>query len=274
MKELHLFDSPLWYPLKPFGITAPWSAVNSDTVIYTWVSLLVIFILSCIARVLLLHPHNLGGFSVRTLIKGFVDLIDQSIPGKGIRYAPFIISLFFFILICNIIILIPFMEEPTKDLNTTLACALVSFLFIQKELARAHGLKHYLQDYFKMPLSLKSSIRNPLMALPLLLIKIVLNTIIALALFPIELLSKLASVMSLSFRLFGNIFAGSLIGQLVNSMVSGSVVYQTIAVLTGINLIIMGFFGIFEGLVQALVFAVLTVTYLALGLGANEEAHV
>ena len=275
MNELHLFNSPLWYPLRALGLTASWAAVNSDTIIYTWVSLVVILILSCGARLLLINPNSIGGFSVRTIIKGFVELIEQSIPGKGMYYAPFIIALFTFILICNIIIVLPFMEEPTKDLNTTLACALIAFLYIQKELIKAHGLMEYVQEYFKTPLSLTSPFKNPILAFPIIAIKIVINTVAALALFPIELLSKLATVMSLSFRLFGNILAGSLIGSLLHSAVSGSVIYQTLAIFTGINLIIMGFFGLFEGLVQALVFAVLTVTYLALGLTAKEDtSHV
>ena len=74
------------------------------------------------------------------------------------------------------------MEEPTQNLNTTLALAMTSFFYVQYNGIRAHGIKGYLKEYTE----------------PFIIMA------------PLHIISKLASIVSMSFRLFGNIYGGAI----------------------------------------------------------------
>ena len=82
---------------------------------------------------------------------------------------------------------------------------------------------------------------------------------------PLNIIGKLSAIVSISFRLFGNIFGGAIITKLYFSMISGSILLESIGLLSGINFLIIAFFTLFEGLLQAFVFAMLTLTYLSVG---------
>ena len=114
----------LWYPLAPVGITKFLSAVVSADnysnlgcpcgADRTYSSCPLFFG----------QKDSLGAYAVKSLIKSFMTLIEQSAGTFVYRYYAFITSLFIFIITCNWVALIPYVEEPTKDLNTTLALAL------------------------------------------------------------------------------------------------------------------------------------------------------
>ncbi len=122
----------LWYPLAPFGITSSSSAVVSETIIATWVALAVLIVLILLARFFLRQKDSLGAYAVKSFIKSFMTLIEQSSGTFVYRYFAFITSLFLFIITCNWVALIPYVEEPTKDLNTTLALGIVAFHLYSK----------------------------------------------------------------------------------------------------------------------------------------------
>ena len=82
--------------------------------------------------------------------------------------------------------------------------------------------------------------------------------------FPLHVIGVISSILSISFRLYGNIFGGLIISSLYASLLSGSTLLQTIGVLSGANLSMLLVFGIFEGLIQAFVFTMLTLTYLSM----------
>ena len=135
------------------------------------------------------------------------------------------------------------MDEPTKDLNTTLALGIISFLYIQIYTVKAHGFKEYLKEYLT----------------PFFLM------------LPLNIIGKLATIVSISFRLFGNIFGGSIISHIYLHAIQGSLLLETLGLTLGINLAILIFFGLFEGFLQAFVFAMLSLTYLSIAL--QGEAH-
>ncbi len=246
----------LWYPFAAFGFNKPWMAVNIDTLINTWIALAALLILIVIGRILLRNKTSVGAFIVKSLIKQFSELIEQSIGTFVHRYYTFIASLFLFIITCNWIALIPGIDEPTKDLNTTLALGIVAFFYIQKEVIQVHGFISFLQDYF----------RPTRIFLPL-------DLIVGLLIFPFKLLGEIASVISLSFRLFGNIFGGAMIMAIFHSSISNSLIGNTIGTFLGINLILTGFFIIFEGLLQAFVFSILTLTNIGMATAVEQEEH-
>jgi F-type H+-transporting ATPase subunit a len=87
---------------------------------------------------------------------------------------------------------------------------------------------------------------------------------------PLNIVGKFASIISMAFRLFGNIFGGSTIATIYFSILHGSTFLQTLGLFTGVNLIVLLFFGLFEGAIQAFVFAMLTITYLSIAISSEQ----
>lgn len=226
-----------------FGHSSPFLMINLDTLIRTWVVLIILCILVFLARKSLKKPDTVHGYITESYVRTIRDTVTQSLEHYKYRHCAFLGSIFTYILLCNIAVILPFMEEPTNDLNTTLALALISFVYVQKEGIRAHGLGGYLKELCK-----------PIFVF-----------------FPLEVLGKLATIISLSFRLFGNIFGGSVIAGMWHHAIAGSFWAQSAGLLFGINLIIMLFFGLFEGLIQAFVFSILSLTYLSMTIASHEE---
>jgi F-type H+-transporting ATPase subunit a len=272
MDGIDIFDKHQWQPLSIFGFTHPFFSVDADTMIYTWVALGIILIFALIGRLCLRYPHRLAGHIVKKYIRSFMIMIEESFHHFEYRYFAFITVLFTFLVVCNCIIVIPTMEEPTGNLNTTISLSIISFLYTQKESIRVHGLLAYLNEYFKTPLQVFGR-NKPVTLLFILdtLVRVILNIIIGALLLPIELLGKLASILSLSFRLFGNIFGGSVISGFWMQIKSKSILLQILGIITGLNLILILFFGLFEGLIQAFVFSILSLTYLSMAVRTHSE---
>ncbi len=130
------------------------------------------------------------------------------------------------------------MEEPTKDINTTLALGLISFFYIQTVAIYKQGILAYIKEYF-----------SPFVFM-----------------FPLNIVGKLASIVSISFRLFGNIFGGSIIPKIYFGLIQGSLIGETIGLVLGLNFSLVLFFTLFEGSLQAFVFTMLTLTYLSIAI--------
>lgn len=145
-----------------------------------------------------------------------------------------------FIFLCNSVPLVPWIEEPTQDLNTTLSLGIISFLYIQFYSIKTNGLWNYTKEYFS----------------PFFLM------------LPLNVIGKIASIVSLSFRLFGNIFGGVIIAKIFTSAIDGQWLYEILGIPLGI--VITLFFGLFEGALQAFVFTMLTITYLATALQSKQ----
>jgi F-type H+-transporting ATPase subunit a len=182
-------------------------------------------------------------YIVISFIRSFANLVESSLGYFSFNHFVFVTSLFVFIFMCNVISIIPWVEEPTKDINTTLACALISFIYIQYFAIATHGLKEYLKEF-----------ASPFFAM-----------------IPLHLIGKLATIVSLSFRLFGNIFGGAAISHIFSNVTRGVIISELLAI--PINIIIVLFFILFEGFLQAFVFTMLTVTYLGLAVQPSHEEH-
>lgn len=282
--EDSLFHSHTIQPLAFLGIEHQWLELNTEVIIDTWIALSIIGCIVIGCRFFLRRSDTLIGSLVITIFTSFKTLIEQSVSPWKERYYFFVTSLFIFIFICNALVLIPGLEEPTKDLNTTFALALISFLYVQKEMFCAHGFIGYLKEYFKTPCSVIPE-HVTLAAIPFMLLRIIANILTALFTFPLEVLGKLANVLSLSLRLFGNIFGSSIMitmfrqaasGERVVGLLSSIAHYSIFAsicaaplliiMITTISLILSFGFGILESLIQAFVFSVLTLTYINLAI--------
>lgn len=243
MSGIDILEHHFWQPFAHYGLTGPLFTFNATTLTHTWICMGIIACAAIAARFALNRPDSLAGFISRLYIKSFIDMVHQTFDKKIYRYYAFVASLFTFILVCNCSVIIG-LHEPTTDVNTTFALGIISFLYAQKEAILAHGIwgyiKHYFEPFFFM--------------------------------MPLEVLSKITSIISLSFRLFGNIFGGSLILNLWAHAKSGSFVAHLLGFIFGINLITILFFGLFEGFIQAFVFSILSLTAISMGLAHEEHA--
>jgi F-type H+-transporting ATPase subunit a len=202
---------------------------------YAWLAMAILIGLSLAARFSLKKTAPTGVQNLlETVVGGLENFIVDIMGPEGRHYLSLIGTLFLFILVCNLEGLIPGFDSPTANINTTLALALVTFAATHYIGIKRHGfayVKHFM---------------GPMWALaPLML--------------PIELISHLARVMSLTFRLFGNMVAKHKL-LLVLALLAP---YIAPVPILGLGLLV--------SFVQALVFALLTMLYLS---GSVEEAHL
>ena len=141
-------------------------------------------------------------------------------------YAPLVASLFFFLLISNWIGVIPHFEEPTKDLNTPLSMGIMGFAIAHYAGIKKKGFKGYAKEYLE-PIFLW---------------------------LPLNIVDELSKVVSISFRLFGNIMGGSIIILVISHLIFSLVLPP----------FLYAFFSIFVGTIQAFVFTMLTLVYISL----------
>jgi F-type H+-transporting ATPase subunit a len=167
-------------------------------------------------------------------VEGFVQGQSNEIIGHHSEgYTSFLAALFFFILVCNLIGVIPGFESPTAVPVVPLGCALCAFVYYQTQ-----GFKHAGVAYLK-------HFAGPMPALAPLMI-------------PIELISHLARVLSLTIRLFANMFAGDMVTLVFFSLVP-----------LGVPILFLGL-HIGVSLLQTYIFVLLTTVYLQ---GAVAEEH-
>ncbi|MGO9127949.1 MAG: F0F1 ATP synthase subunit A [Terriglobales bacterium] len=175
---------------------------------------------------------------------GFVEGQSQEIIGHHSEgFTPFLMALGFFILCCNLIGLIPGFESPTATSVVPLGCAVCAFVYYNFQGIRRKGLRHY-AAHFLGP-------SDPTMSL---FIRIPL----AVLMLPIELVSHLARMLSLTIRLWANMFAGDLVTMAFFSMIS---IGLPVAFL-GLHLAV--------SFLQTYIFLLLTTVYVA---GAVAEEH-
>lgn len=237
MEGVNLLHAQYWKPLARYGFTHPFFNLNADTIVYTWIALAILIIFLLPVNLIISSRNNTMRFALVSSLESFAQFTTQTLGIFSFEHFSFIASLFIFIAICNCLSVIPWLEEPTADLNTTLALGTLSFLYVQWHAIHAQGITHYLKEYFQ----------------PFFIM------------FPLHVVGKLATIISISFRLFGNIFGGATISHLYFALIKSSVVYEIIGLLS-INMLVTFFFGLFEGLLQAFIFSMLTLTYLSIAL--------
>lgn len=203
-------------------------------VTYTWLLIAVLVILGALAaRSVKMVPEGGQNF-FELVITGMEDFMVGVTGEEGRFMFPLIASLGFFILCSNYLGNIPGFYSPTASLNTTLACALIVVVMTHVLGVKFHGVKY-----------IKHFLGPVLWLTPLIM--------------PIEIVGHLARVLSLSIRLFGNIYGEEL-------------VLSILFFLAGLYLapVPMMVLGLFTGFIQAFIFCLLSMMYFA---GAIEHAH-
>ena len=172
---------------------------------------------------------------VEAIVEYIGGLTAESLQGRNIALGPLAITLFLFLLICNWIGLIPGFKSPTNDWNTTLALALQTFVLLLFFSIQKRGLGGFLKHLFLVP-----------------------------PYFPLTVIDELAKPITLSFRLYFNIFVGELLLSLIVTLMPAWLSWLPGTAWTG--------FSLFIGAVQAFIFTVLTISYIAIATEV-EAAH-
>jgi len=168
------------------------------------------------------------------LYRAFRSLVDDVIGTEGRKFIPALGTVGLFIASCNLIGLLPEMASPTANLNVTVGCAVFIFFYYHYQGVRKHGFFKYLGTF-----------AGPVWWMAPLFI-------------PIEVISHFSRPLSLSMRLFGNIFGEDLVIIIIASIV------PFVAPLPMMGL------AVFTSLLQAFIFVMLSAIYLS---GAMESEH-
>ena len=161
-------------------------------------------------------------------LHGFIEGQSQEIIGHhSEKFTPFLVTLGLFILVCNLIGMVPAFESPTANPSVPLGCAICAFLYYNYQGMKKQGVLSYLK-HFAGPMPLMA----PLMS-------------------PIELISHVGRLLSLTVRLYANMFAG----EQVTLVFMGLVPLFVPAAFMGLH--------VFVAFLQALVFALLTMIYVS-----------
>jgi F-type H+-transporting ATPase subunit a len=202
----------------------------SATVVTTWALLLLLFLVSWVStRRLTLDPAR-WQVALEGILGAIQNAIDAVMPEYSAEILPFIASLWIFLVIANLIGVIPGLHSPTADLSTTAALATLVFLSVHWYGIRIHGIKAYLRHYIEP---------NPI-------------------LLPFHIVGEISRTVALAVRLFGNIFSLEMAALLV-LLVAGFLVPVPVLLL-----------HIVEALVQAYIFGTLALIYIAGGVQSLE----
>ncbi len=218
--------------LRPFGFTfKPGQDVIPDFIVMSLLILIAVSVLCLIirSRLSVENPGKLQ-LALEEALSFLNGMLDDYVGPKGRNYLPLVGTMFIFILIGNLMGLVPGLKSPTSNFNVTLGCALTVFVYYQFHGFKEQGVVGYIK-HFMLP---------PGAPWPIFILY-----------FPIEIISHLSRILSLSVRLFGNIFGEDLVILILASLVP-FVVPLPMMVL-----------GLITAVLQAYIFAMLTTIYLA-----------
>ena len=199
---------------------------NTQTIIMTWIVMAVLIVFAFLATRKIDFIPNPFQVVAEMFVSAFYgltkDALDEELAKK---YFSIICSLFMFLMLCNWLGTFPKLSEPTKDLNTPLGLGIMGFFIAHHAGIKAKGFKGYLKEYFE-----------PIFFMA-----------------PLNLISELSKVVSISFRLYGNMVGGAIIILVVSHLIYSLVLPP----------LLMAFFNIFIGTIQAFVFTMLTLVYIS-----------
>jgi F-type H+-transporting ATPase subunit a len=207
-----------------------------------------------VAEILLTNPL---GFGIK-------DLLEENVHHGASQFIPFVGTISVFVLVGNLMGAFPnsFLQAPTGDPTVPLACASLTFLYFNWQGMRRLGLGHYLLTFAGNPQG-----------------RGIGAWALAILLFPVEIVSTTARILSLTVRLWANMFASDLIYGIFLALLAGGATFGwSKSPVLGIVLAIfpaiipVAFIGlhIFVSVIQAYVFTVLPAVYLGL---ATAEEH-
>ena len=211
------------YTLNLFGVDM---VFNTETILMTWIVLAFLIVFGFLAtRKLgfLPNPFQVVG---ELFVNAFYDLTEDALDKEMAKtYFPLICSLFMFLFVSNWMGIFPMLCEPTKDLNTPLGLGIMGFFIAHYAGIKTKGFMKYAKEYFE-----------PIFFMA-----------------PLNVIGELAKVVSISFRLYGNMLGGAIIILVVSHLIYSLILPP----------VLICFFSIFIGTIQAFVFTMLTLVYIS-----------
>jgi len=198
----------------------------SETVITTWSVMAFLFLASWLTTRRMQQSPGPWQTALEGVVSAIEDTISAVAPQYANRLLPFVGTLWLFLAVANLVGILPGLHGPTADLSTTAALAVLVFLSVHWYGIRIHGLRAYLRHYLEP---------NPIML-------------------PFHIISEISRTVALAVRLFGNIFSLEMAALLV-LLVAGFLVPVPVLML-----------HIVEALVQAYIFGMLALIYIAGGI--------
>lgn len=228
---------------------SPWAKY-----LHEWESVIFSLIIACAISLI----FYLGSQRKEIIPSGFqnflewmVDVFRSFVIGvmgsDGEKYLPFLGTLFIYILSMNLIGLIPLMSSPSSNLNITIALAICVFVMVQYLNIKHMGFKGFLYHLAGSPTTAIEWLVSPLM-------------------FPIELLTQISRPITLALRLFGNILGEKIL------VAFFAMIGVTLLYFFPIQVPFM-FLGLLTGVMQAMVFTLLSTIYILLSVSHSEETH-
>lgn len=223
-----LWESPFDVPLVgPIHI--------SESVVMTWFLMAIIMVLVLIlTRNLKIIPGKRQAF-LEMAVTWLTNFFEGNMGKAGRRYVPYLSTVLIYLGIANMIGMFGFgMKPPTKDINVTVALALMSIILIEASTFRAQGgIKGFLKSFTK-PMALLT---------------------------PLNVMEIAIRPLSLCMRLFGNVLGAFVVMKLIEH-VCGLIIPMVFSM----------YFDVFDGLIQAYVFVFLTSLFMAEGMEVEEES--
>ena len=178
------------------------------------------------------------------------EIALKNIGHGGERYVPYIVSVFFFILFCNLLGLVPWGASPTGNLSVTATLAIITFITVELAGMRDLGPKGYLQTIFYAPHGMHWAMKIPMYVI----------------MTPVEFLGKLTKPFALAIRLYANMTAGhavvlALTGLIVVAGLANVWVVAVAPLAMGIAIMVL---EIFVAFLQAYIFAMLSSVFIGL----------
>ena len=241
-------ELPQFHPVEILGFSIDLSPTKH--VLFLWLAAIVLFIIArTAARTNTKNPVPTG---IGNLIEVFVlfvrdEIVIPNMGRDGVKYMPYVLTTFFFILFMNLFGIIPYGATATGNVSVTGGLAIIAFIMIQAAAIRKQGLKHYLMH-------LTGGVHWSLWPIMV----------------PLEILGNFTKAFALCMRLFANMTGGHIVIVSILGLIFlfGSIWIAPVPALfvVGINML-----EIFVAFLQAYVFTMLTVVFMGLGMQTEHE---
>jgi F-type H+-transporting ATPase subunit a len=233
---------PQFAPVNMFGLTIDLSITKH--VVFLWVvGVFLILLLGVVARLNRSHgiPRGLGNLIEVLIVFIRDEVVLPTIGKEGLRLMPFFLTIFFFILLCNLIGLVPYGSTATGNISVTATLAIISFIVIQAAGIVENGFVGYFRGLIPPGV--------PVFVLPVMIV--------------VELIGLFTKPFALCIRLFANMTAGHIV---ILSLISLIFLFRSVAVapVSIAFALFINLLEIFIALLQAYIFTMLSALFVSL----------
>lgn len=211
-----------------------WGQFNLNaTIVFTWLVMVLLTLCSWLITRRLSSDVHMSRWQnlLEVIVISIRDQIEQVSHQASIRFLPFVGTLFLFIATCSVLNIIPGYIAPTGSLSTTTALALCVFIAVPLFGISAEGPRAYLNHYLK-------------------------PTVFML---PFNIIGEISRTIALAVRLYGNVMSGTVIAAILLSLTPY------------LFPVIMQLLGLLTGMIQAYIFAILAMVYIASATSAHQR---